>query len=304
MKKSSEFEDILDECLDRLIKGETVEQCLRSYPEQLPELEPLLRTAQAARDASAITPRAEFKAKARYEFRSALHTEVSQRPQLISVFKRGWVMAVMVIGILLVSGGGIALAAIDSMPDSPFYPVKLATEQVQLALVPSTVDKTSFSAALVDRRIVEIIYLANKGDARQLEATNMRLDEELTTLIALVSIEGVETVTVEEAPGMLVEEPALAPPAPEETPAPTPSLPSMAAPSPDMGADMRTEGVPVENGGRANLKIKITSNADRHLEMLQSVLERAKPSVKSALYQAIIISENGYRKAIDALNWP
>ena len=137
MKKSSEFENILNECLERLIKGETVGQCLENYPERALELEPLLRTAQATREASAIMPRAEFKARARYEFRSALHAEVSQKARPISVLRRGWVMALMVIGILLVSGGGVALASGDSMPDSLLYPVKLATEEVQLALTPS-----------------------------------------------------------------------------------------------------------------------------------------------------------------------
>ena len=82
MKKSSEFENILDECLERLIKGETVEQCLESYPEQALELEPLLRTAQATREASAIAPRAEFRARARYEFTSALHAGVSKKKPL------------------------------------------------------------------------------------------------------------------------------------------------------------------------------------------------------------------------------
>ncbi len=315
MKKSSQFENILDECLERLIRGGTVERCLESYPEQALELEPLLRTAQATREASAITPRAEFKARARYEVRSALHDEVSQKTRPISVFKRGWVVALMVIGILLVSGGGTALAASNSMPDSPLYPVKLATERVQLALTPSAVDKAQLCAALADRRVVEIIYLANKGDAQQVEATTQRLDERLTTLAALVSIEGVGAVSVEEAPRMLVEEPAMAPPAPspatetvpasptapQEAPAPVPP-PTVAAPAPGGEADAGAAGAPGKNGGRADLKVKIASDAAIHLEALQSVLEKASPSVKSALYQAIIVSENGYRKALAALD--
>ena len=314
MKKSSEFENILNECLERLIKGETVEQCLGGYPEQALELEPLLRTAQATREASAIMPRAEFKARARYEFRSALHAEVSQKTRPVSVFRRGWVMALMVIGILLVSGGSTALAAGNSMPDSPLYPVKLATEQVQLALTSSAVDKAQLCAALADRRVVEIIYLADKGDAEQVEAATQRLDERLTTLAAVVSIDGVEAVAVQEAPQMLGEEPAMAPPAPSaatETVPPSPTAPTeapappptvVAIPSAGSQADTWTEDVPVRNGGRADLKVKIASDAAAHLEALQSVLEKASPSVRSALYQAIIVSENGYREALAALD--
>ncbi len=315
MKKSSEFENILDECLGRLISGETVEQCLGSYPEWALELEPLLRTAQAAREASAITPRADFKARARYEFRSALHAELSKKTRPVSVFKRGWVVALMVIGILFISGGGTALAASNSMPDSPLYRVKLAAERVQLALTPSTVGKAQLCAALADRRVVEIIYLANKGDVQQVEATTQRLEERLSTLVTLVSVEGVEAVPVEEAPRVLTEEPAttapapssatetvpMAPTAPAEATASVPP-PTVTAPPPGDDADTGTEDVPVKNGGRADLKVKIATDATTHLEALQSVLEEASPSVRSALQYAIIVSETGYRRALAAMD--
>ena len=316
IKKSNDLENILDECLERLIRGETVGQCLESYPEQALELEPLLRTAQVARKASAITPRAEFKARARYEFRSVLHDELSQQTRPVSIFKRGWVVALMVVGIVMVSGGGTALAAGNSMPDSPLYPVKLATEQIQLALTPSDVGKAELCAALADRRVVEIIYLADKGDAQQMETVTQRLDERLTTLASLVSSGGEETVAVEEAPRMLTEEPAtvpsaqtsptetvpVSPTAPAEATAPT-QPPTVATPTPSGGdASMEAESVPVKNGGRADLKAKIASDAVTQLEALQSVLDKASPAVKSALQHAISVSENGYKKALDALD--
>ena len=60
MKKRKEFDNILDECFERLIKGETIEQCLASYPEQAAELEPLLQTAQVTKKATAVEPRPEL----------------------------------------------------------------------------------------------------------------------------------------------------------------------------------------------------------------------------------------------------
>jgi hypothetical protein len=50
------------------------------------------------------------------------------------------------------------------------------------------------------------------------------------------------------------------------------------------------------------LKVKIAGDAAAHLEALQSVLEKASPSVRSALYQAIIVSENGYKEVLAALD--
>jgi hypothetical protein len=308
MKKSSQFENILDECLERLIKGETVEQCLEGYPEQALELEPLLRTAQATREAAAITPRADFKARARYEFRSALHAEVGQKTRSLSVLKRGWVVALMVIGILLVSGGGVALAAVNSMPDSPLYPVKLATEQVQLALTPSALGKAQLCTRLADRRVVEIIYLASKGDAQHMEAATQRLNERLTALVELVSIEGVETVPVEETPRMLTEEAATMPsatsPQPETVPAPaaTPSPPAVTAPPPEEEVDEGAEDVTVGGNNRLGLRMMLAGSLESNPDALRNALENAPPSVRSALYQAIIVSENGYREALAALD--
>ncbi len=51
-KKTEEFNNILDDCLERLLfKGETIEQCLQSYPEYAADIEPLLRTAMATKQA-------------------------------------------------------------------------------------------------------------------------------------------------------------------------------------------------------------------------------------------------------------
>jgi hypothetical protein len=70
------FEDILDECVERLLKGESMEQCLVLYPGQAVQLEPLLRVAVAIREASsAVKPRAEFKTRTRYEIQSLLYAK-------------------------------------------------------------------------------------------------------------------------------------------------------------------------------------------------------------------------------------
>ncbi len=72
MNQNEQFNDILNECLDRILKGETIDECLLNYPGQAEDLEPLLRTALAAREAAMIHPRSDFKARARYQFQSAL----------------------------------------------------------------------------------------------------------------------------------------------------------------------------------------------------------------------------------------
>ena len=320
MKKMSEFENILDDCLERLVGGETVERCLGSYPEQALELEPLLRTAQATREASAIAPRAEFRARARYEFRSALHDEMSRKKQPRFVLRRGWVVALMVIGILLVSGGGTVLAAGDSMPDSPLYSVKLATERVQMALTPSPVGKAQLCAKQADRRVSELIYLASKGDTQQVEAATERLDERLTTLVILVSPQS-EAVPVDEGPRVFTEEPVPIPTAPaspatetipvspatETVPVPPTSPALEATPAPvyeEPPSEWLDDGASGSKGGNgeAELKGTLTGYLETHPGALRNALDKVSPSVQAALLDAILISETAYREALAAMD--
>ena len=66
--KRKEFDNILSDCLERLLEGgETLEQCLARYPEQAAALRPLLETSLVARQASAVSPRPEFRTRAREE---------------------------------------------------------------------------------------------------------------------------------------------------------------------------------------------------------------------------------------------
>ena len=80
MKKSREFDNILDECLERLlVNGDTVEQCLESYPQHATELEPLLRTAVATKKALSFQPPPEFKVRAGDRLNSLLQEVKPQR---------------------------------------------------------------------------------------------------------------------------------------------------------------------------------------------------------------------------------
>ena len=131
MKK--EFDNILNECLERLlINGESIEQCLQSYPEQAAELKPLLQTALTTKQVSAIQPRAEFKASARYEFHLALQEMASWKPLSIFNWFPRWATIATTALVLLLTGSGTVAAASHSMPDDFLYPVKLVTEEVQL----------------------------------------------------------------------------------------------------------------------------------------------------------------------------
>ncbi|MBN1862600.1 MAG: hypothetical protein JW790_03045 [Dehalococcoidales bacterium] len=321
MKKNNEFENILDDCLGRLVGGETVERCLESYPMQSLELEPLLRTAQVAREASAIVPRAEFRARARYEFRAALHDRMDRKVSPRFSLKRGWAVALMVVGIVLSSGGGTVLAASGSMPDSPLYPVKLATERVQMTLTTSTVAKAQLCAQQADIRVSELIYMASKGDNQQVEAATVRLDEKLMTLVALVSPAD-EAVAWNDEPRVLTEEPPQAATAPAGAAWPTtetePTSPTETVPVSPTSPVLETTPAPATTpeppsavdlgdgdkgkNDEAELKGTLTGYLETHPSALRDALDKVSPSVRPSLLEAITISENAYREALAAMD--
>jgi len=281
MKTSKEFDNILDECLERLlVKGETIEQCLQSYPEQAAELKPLLQTALVAKKASAIQPRAEFKARARHQFRSAFQETASKRSHPFFGWLPRWATVVTIVLVLLLAGGGTVAAAGNSMPDNPLYSVKLATEQAQLILTRSDIGKAELCAKLADKRVAEIIYMANKGDAQQIEAITQRLDKRLVMLARLASVLKAEEGVVEEAPKVL---------APLPTPAPSEET-------------RESKGVYAEANSRAKLRRTIARYAVNHPAVLRDVLEKSPESVKPALRRAIAVSEADYEKALKALD--
>jgi len=223
MRRSKEFDDILNECLERILnQGETIEQCLAHYPEQADELEPLLETVSLAKEAAEVEPRPEFRVKARHEFHMALQEMEPAKGRWFSGWRPQWATVLVTVLVLLLASGSTVAAAGNSMPDEPLYPVKLATETVRLALTPSVLGKAELYVKLADKRVAEIAKMADKGKAEQVEQTAQLLDEQLVAMANLAkSQEGGEAVfqaappPMEKAPEAAVSE---APQAAEKTP--------------------------------------------------------------------------------------
>ena len=69
-KMKEELDAILDDCIDRMKAGESLEDCLASYSEYAQDLEPLLRTVSGFGDAHIPVPRPAPKATARQRFQA------------------------------------------------------------------------------------------------------------------------------------------------------------------------------------------------------------------------------------------
>lgn len=314
MKKTTEFDNILDECLERvLVKGEALEQCLASYPEYAAGLEPLLQTALLTKKASAIKPRPEFRDRARYQFRSALQ-EMEQKKERRFFFgwQPRWATVVIAVLVFVLASGGTVAAAGNSMPDAPLYQVKLATEAVRLTLTPSALGKAELYVELADKRVTEIVYMADKGKPEQVERAAERLNIYLAKVVSLAAPQGQQPQEEETAVFMAPQPQAAleempAPAAEKATPegkavitAPPPAaVPE--APLPPGQARGGKDGE-VKDDKWAKLKTTMARNAASHPAALRAELKRAPASVKPALRRAIAISDAAYKKALKALD--
>ncbi|MFH0846437.1 MAG: DUF5667 domain-containing protein [Chloroflexota bacterium] len=303
MKKDrygEELNNILDACLERIIRGETIEACLRDYPAFSAELEPLLRTALAVRSTVSVELRSEFRARARYEFQSALRGTLSHKQASFWGWLPRWGVVFSLILAVTMMGGGTVAAASYSMPDSPLYPVKLATEEVRLMLPASNVTKAELCVELMERRVNEIVYLANRGDHRELADLTERLDRRFIKLAVLTQGLGL-TEDAENSPAQ-EEAPALrSAGTPTETPSlVAPSAPPQAAPASDalkatasMKATLRPE--------IGKLKTKLSKYAVSHPAQLEKALEKAPESVRADIMEAIRVTNSGYERALKCL---
>lgn len=316
--KMKEFENILDECLERILTGgETVEQCLSRYPEQAVELEPLLQTVLASKKAISIEPRPEFREKARRQFQSALQEMAQKRERRFSFFnlQPQWATAIIGVIILVLASSGTVVAAGNSMPDGALYPVKLATEAVRLKLTPSTLGKAALYVSMIDKRVTEIIRMADKGKPEQVEQAADKMN---TYLIAMANLAApVMAEPAAEAPSLFMApvpeaatEEMPAPPTKQDNravmaPAPQPETQEAPAPPGQANQGRRGEGGQgkgAEIAARAKLRGIMSRNAEEHSAALQAVLERAPEAAQPALLRAIAAAEAGYQEALRALD--
>ena len=328
MGNKRQFDNILNECLERLITGqETVEQCLQRYPEYSQELEPLLRTAALMNKAVDVKPSEDFRARARYQMQ--LKMAESKAPRRVTRGVPRWAVAVCTVMLVFVLGGGTVLASEGSMPGNPLYLVKLTTENIQVKLAGSQEKKAELYVALANERVDEMTWMVNNNKTQGLEAAAQRLDSyynEIGTLQLSGSAEIAwsSSNTANQATGetTATTTPATSPPvllAPSTTIAGTTSKDAERSPLPPVTVTQTVIVVPA--AGATNNSITVAGNqystnntsklmniliynAITQPEKIQQLLDSDKvpESVKPALRRALAASQIGYQNAISNLN--
>ena len=155
-------EEIVEECLELLRQGRSMEECLERYPEEAAELEPMLRVAFSVRSGLA----ADLPLPARTRMRSRVLAEWDRQHQPRSwnlrlpsvlpgsaLFPR-WAFAAAILVLALALGGlGTNTAAANTVPGDILYPVKELREGVELWFARSPEAKVEMYTSLVKERV-------------------------------------------------------------------------------------------------------------------------------------------------------
>jgi hypothetical protein len=106
---ANNFDRILDECIDRINRGEGLEACLADYPQYIEQLRPLLQSMLQTRDTYSFAPSVSAKEAARQRFTTALARREQRRrekqPLFTRLFARPVVWATLAAAIVILVGG-------------------------------------------------------------------------------------------------------------------------------------------------------------------------------------------------------
>ncbi len=180
MSDSLDLDSVFQVSLECLERGESIQDCLARYPERAAELAPLLETVVALRSLASPPPRSEAaRAAARVQFLSAVERRQAQmvaqtqtawprwRERLSQLLRhpllRQWapVLGGVLLAFLLISG--TMRASATSLPGDLLYPIKLATEQVQLLITGDTSQRTTLQEKFQERRRTEAKTVIEQG---------------------------------------------------------------------------------------------------------------------------------------------
>ncbi len=172
MTERRSFAEILDECIDRVLtRGESIEACVRDFPEQAAELRDALSAGIAAAQAFAFLPDQDRKRAARLRLHDAIERKRRRawwRLPFAGAGRAPRLATIALVALLVVAGSstGTVLAAQDSAPGELLYPVMRAGERVQLALAITDERESDLRARLMERRIRELGTVMSTGRER------------------------------------------------------------------------------------------------------------------------------------------
>ena len=184
---SGEFVEALNDCVERLTKGESIQDCLNRYPEYADELRPLLEVSVSTiRAAEDLQPGPSAKRRNFQRFSRAI-SEAARRKEDRVPWWQPWksrrfapiarpaLVGFMAIAIMLTGVGATTAAASNSVPGEPLYWVKTTRENVESRMPRSDESRANYEAKLAQARGDEVNKLIQRGELARADKTVVRM---------------------------------------------------------------------------------------------------------------------------------
>jgi hypothetical protein len=154
------IQDMLQECLDRLERGETMEQVLARYPAQREELGRLITLATNLRRATPSMSESS-KARVRYELHGAMR---AQSPTRMFAGWSTWLVRIAVsLVVVLVLGGGTLVANAESAPGGPLFPARALINETRARIVADPASAIVIHLGNAQDRVDDVRILKQRG---------------------------------------------------------------------------------------------------------------------------------------------
>jgi len=177
---------ILDQLLEEIKKGKSIEDCLRAYPEFAEELEPLLRLAERIEDLPKPEPNPEAVESVLTKIRKMAVKERQKEKKFsfrkIFSLQPAFVRAIAVVLLIIFIGWTSMSLSAKSVPGDFLYPIKLFTEKVQYTLTVSPEGKAELHLVFADRRTNELVLSFKEGEMINKVLLNAMLNEAQSAL--------------------------------------------------------------------------------------------------------------------------
>jgi len=159
--ENTEFETILDYCIDEMRTGKSMEECLSQFPEYAEELRPMLDVAGRLEALDAPEPSADTINNALFEIgqRTQQETQASEPSSffLPEFLRQPWIIrTVSAVLVVIVLFFGLSTASADSVPGDILYPVKQLTESIRIALTFNAEDEAELRLTFSEKRLKEL----------------------------------------------------------------------------------------------------------------------------------------------------
>ncbi len=319
---------LLNECIERIRRGETAAQCLASYPDNAAELEPLLKTVLSLNSVSELKARPEFRSYAKAQVLATVRGKAKGRAaRRFSSLRWTWATIAVSVVAMVSAGSGTVIASANAIPGDPLYSVKRTVERAQLAVTPSDVGKAKLLANFTDRRVQEIGTMVQEGKMDRVDRTSISMAKDLEQIGNTIGSGKSASAKEDKNPVMsaaTASTPAAAavPPATDKTTAfgsegqgqpvlTAPRVTTMASSHPlassTVAAGQKADSAASDksDNSRKNDDVKNAHNedevrqallkqAERQKQYLQGLLEKASPKDKAAIQRAIDKLSAGY----------